>query len=238
MKVLIVIPARMAATRLPGKPLADINGLPMILRVAEQARAAEIGDVILAVGDKEIAEVAEQADYRYVMTDPDLPSGSDRVHAALQTLDPNKNYEIIVNLQGDLPNIDPELLRQAVQPFTKENCDIVTLANEIAEEAEKDNPNVVKIAVTQSGKALYFSRARIPHGPGPCYHHIGIYAYKRAALERFVSLPPSPLEIREKLEQLRALEDGMTINVVFTDKAPIGVDTPEDLEKVRGILSA
>jgi len=233
MKPIVLIPARMASTRLPGKPLADIAGKPMIVRVWEQAVAAKVGPVVVAAAEREIADAVEAAGGRAVMTAPELPSGSDRIFAALEAV--GGDHDVVVNLQGDLPALDPGYVRAAVEALP--GHDVATLAAEIGDPADFDNPNVVKPAVTWTtagqGRALYFSRARIPHGSGALFHHVGIYAYTREALARFVKLPPSPLEQREKLEQLRALEAGMTIAVARVDKVPLSVDTPEDLEKAK-----
>lgn len=239
---LIIIPARMASTRLPGKPLASIAGLPMILHVAERASRARAGRVIVAAGDPEIASVVSRAGYEAVLTDPDLPSGSDRVHAAAQQLDPHGESRIIINLQGDLPGLDPETLRAALRPLEDPAIDIGTLVAPIRTDTEARTDSVVKVAcafapaTAQTARALYFSRQPIPWGSGPLWHHVGVYAWRRTALARFVSLPESPLEKREKLEQLRALEAGMTIGCARIAEAPFGVDTPEDLDRARRIL--
>ncbi|MBB3066093.1 MULTISPECIES: 3-deoxy-manno-octulosonate cytidylyltransferase [Limibacillus] len=244
---IVVIPARMAASRLPGKPLAQIAGVPMIVQVLRRAQEADVGPVVVAAGDREILEAVEAAGGRAIMTDPDLPSGSDRIHQALERCDPERRHNVVVNLQGDLPTLDSAALRTVLVPLSDTSVDIATLCAEIKEEAERTNPNVVKIACLFEGpgrqaKALYFSRAPIPWDQGntalPLYHHIGIYAYRRQALDRFVSLPPSPLEKREKLEQLRALEAGMRLGVACVDTIPLGVDTPADLERARQMLSA
>jgi 3-deoxy-manno-octulosonate cytidylyltransferase (CMP-KDO synthetase) len=237
MNPIVLIPARMASTRLPGKPLADICGVPMIVRVWRQAVAAGLGPVVVAAAEREIAAAVEAAGGRAILTTPDLPSGSDRIFAALKAVDPEGAHDVVVNVQGDLPALDPGYLRAAVAALP--GHDIATLAAEIDDPADRDNPNVVKPVVAwtgAAGRALYFTRARAPHGDGPLFHHVGLYAYTRAALARFVSLPPSPLERREKLEQLRALEAGMTIAVARVDKVPLSVDTPEDLERARAWL--
>ncbi|WP_019645533.1 3-deoxy-manno-octulosonate cytidylyltransferase [Novispirillum itersonii] len=240
---LVVIPARMASTRLPGKPLADIAGAPMIVQVWRRAMEAGIGPVLVACAEAEIADAVTAAGGQAVLTDPDLPSGSDRVWQAVLRFDPQARHDVIVNVQGDLPTLDPALVRAALEPLADPAVDLATLVAEITEPEERTNPNVVK-AVTgldrtgRQGRALYFTRATAPWGDGPLWHHIGLYAYRRSALERFVSLPPSPLEQREKLEQLRALENGMRIDCVRVDTVPLGVDTPADLEKARQILSA
>ncbi|HEX4295579.1 MAG TPA: 3-deoxy-manno-octulosonate cytidylyltransferase [Rhizomicrobium sp.] len=238
MKPIVLIPARMASTRLPGKPLADIAGLPMIVRVWRQAVAAGVGPVVVAAAEAEIVQAVEAAGGRAVLTAPGLPSGSDRIFAALQAVDPDGEHDVVINLQGDLPALDPDAIRAVVDALAATGADIATLAAEIDDAAERDNPNVVKPVVAWDvgealGRALYFTRARAPHGDGALYHHIGIYAFKRAALRRFVEMEPSPLEKREKLEQLRALEAGMTIAVARVDEVPLSVDTPEDLQKAR-----
>lgn len=243
---IIVIPARMASTRLPGKPLADICGVPMIVQVWRRACEAGIGRVVVAAAEREIAEAVRAAGGEAVMTDPDLPSGSDRIWQALGTVDAGGRHDIVLNVQGDLPTLDPALVRRAAEALSVPGTDISTLAAEIKVEEERTNPNVVKAVVAfrrppsdrPSGRALYFTRATAPWGAGPHYHHIGLYGYRREALARFVALPPSPLELREKLEQLRALEAGMAIEVALVDTVPLGVDTPADLEKARAALSA
>jgi 3-deoxy-manno-octulosonate cytidylyltransferase (CMP-KDO synthetase) len=242
MKPIVLIPARMASTRLPGKPLADIGGVPMIVRVWRQAVAAGVGPVVVAAAEHEIAEAIEIAGGRAVMTAPDLPSGSDRIYAALERIDRGYKHDVVVNLQGDLPALNPDYIRAVVDTLAATGADIATLAAGIDNEADRDNPNVVKPVVAwgvgeDRGRALYFTRARAPHGEGPLFHHIGIYAYTREALTRFVTLPPSALEKREKLEQLRALEAGMSIAVARVAEVPLSVDTPEDLKKAREIIS-
>lgn len=244
MSSLIIIPARMASTRLPGKPLADIAGRPMIVHVAERARESGIGRVAVATDTQEVADAVEQAGFEAVMTRSDHESGSDRIFEALGKLDPQGVCERVINLQGDLPTIAPEDIRAVAGPLDDPEIDIATLGVEITDAAEKTNPNVVKIvgaplpADASRLRALYFTRATAPWGEGPLYHHVGIYAYRRAALERFVSLPPSVLERRERLEQLRALEAGMRIDAQIVASVPLGVDTPEDLEKARTRLLA
>ena len=238
MSCVVIIPARMASTRLPGKPLADISGAPMIVRVWRAAVAADIGPVVVAAGDEEIVSALQAAGGTAVLTDPQLPSGTDRVFAALQAFDPENAHDVVINLQGDLPLLDPASLRAVRETLAASGSDIATLAARIADAADFDNPNVVKPAMAWEkgetyARALYFSRSRVPSGAGDLYHHIGIYAFRREALARFVSLPPSALEQRENLEQLRALEDGMTIAVGIVDKPPLSVDTPADLEKAR-----
>ncbi|MFJ6328362.1 MULTISPECIES: 3-deoxy-manno-octulosonate cytidylyltransferase [unclassified Rhizobium] len=241
-KTLVLIPARMASTRLPGKPLADICGLPMIVQVAKRAREAAIGRIIVAVDDKDVYDAVANAGFDVVMTRGDHQSGSDRIYEALQAVDPQGRAEIVVNVQGDLPTIDPETIRASLRPLENPAVDIATLTVEIKDEEEKTLPSVVKVVgspISDSRlRALYFTRTTAPYGEGPLYHHIGLYAYRRAALEKFVSLGPSTLERRESLEQLRALEAGMRIDVEIVDTVPLGVDTPKDLEKARRILSA
>lgn len=239
-KTLLVIPARMASTRLPGKPLADIAGSPMIVHVARRAAEAEIGEVVVATDEKAICEVVEAAGFTAVMTRSDHLSGSDRIAEAVGIVDPRGEVETVINVQGDIPAIEPAAIRACRAPLDDPAIDIATIAVEIADPAEKTNPNIVKVIGTPRGekllRALYFTRATAPHGDGPLYHHIGLYAYRRAALERFVALAPGTLEKRESLEQLRALENGMRIDVAIVKSVPLGVDTPEDLEKARRIL--
>jgi len=240
-RTLVLIPARMAATRLPGKPLLDIAGLPMIVHVLRRAEAAGIGRVAVATDTPEIAAVVTSHGGQAVMTRADHPSGSDRIYEALCKLDPGGEAEIVVNLQADFPTILPDNIRSVLGPLADPAVDIATLAAEIHTEEESANPNVVKAVGSPVGagrlRALYFTRATVPWGEGPRYHHIGLYAYRRAALERFVSLPPSALEQQEKLEQLRAIEAGMRIDVTIVDTVPRGVDTPADLETARYILA-
>ena len=240
-KTLVLIPARMASTRLPGKPLADICGLPMIVQVARRAREAAIGRIVVAVDHEDTYAAVANAGFDVVMTGKDHQSGSDRIYEALQAVDPQGRAEIIVNVQGDLPTIDPETIRASLRPLENPAVDIATLTVEIKDEEEKTLPSVVKVIGSPISenrlRALYFTRATAPYGKGPLYHHIGLYAYRRAALAKFVSLGPSPLELRESLEQLRALEAGMRIDVEIVDTIPLGVDTPADLEKARRILS-
>jgi len=223
----------MQATRLPGKPLADINGRPMIAHVIDRAKEADIGPVVVAAAETEIAEAAEQYGAKAVLTDPDLPSGSDRIKAALDSLDKDRKYDVVINVQGDIPTISPLSIRAALTPLEEPSVDISTLVAEIKTQEELLNPNVVKAVLAASGRALYFSRALVPTGSGPVYHHIGLYGYRRKALERFVQLQPSPLELRERLEQLRALEDGMVISAAVVDDIPLGVDDRYDLERAR-----
>jgi 3-deoxy-manno-octulosonate cytidylyltransferase (CMP-KDO synthetase) len=240
-RILVLIPARMAATRLPGKPLLEMAGLPMIVHVVRRAEAAGIGRVAVATDTAEIAAVVKAHGGEAIMTRADHASGSDRIFEALGSLDPDGKAEIIVNLQGDFPTISPDNIRDVLAPLEGPAVDIATLAAEIHTEEEASNPNVVKAVGSTIGprrlRALYFTRATAPHGDGPRYHHIGLYAYRRAALERFVRLPPSPLEQQEKLEQLRALEAGMRIDIGIVDTVPRGVDTPADLEATRRILA-
>ena len=237
---LIVIPARMASTRLPGKPLAEIAGAAMIVQVWRRATEAGIGPVLVAADSLAIADAIKAAGGEALLTDPDLPSGSDRIFAALQQFDPGRRFDVIVNLQGDLPTIDPASVRASLLPLQDPAVDIATLVARIVRAEERDDPNVVKAVGSPLGpkrlRALYFTRATAPWGEGDLFHHIGLYAYRRAALERFVALPPSALERREKLEQLRALEAGMRIDIEIVDSVPLGVDTPQDLERARKIL--
>jgi 3-deoxy-manno-octulosonate cytidylyltransferase (CMP-KDO synthetase) len=239
-RALVLIPARMAATRLPGKPLLDICGLPMIVHVLRRAEAARIGRVIVATDAPDIADAVTTHGGEAVMTRSDHPSGSDRIFEALQTIDGAGQIDTVINVQGDLPTIAPEDIRAVLAPLAAASVDIATLAAVIAKDEEHTNPNVVKVVGSPVGatrlRALYFTRATAPYGEGPRYHHIGLYAYRRSALARFVALPPSPLETREKLEQLRALEAGMRIDVTVVDTVPLGVDTPHDLEIARQML--
>jgi 3-deoxy-manno-octulosonate cytidylyltransferase (CMP-KDO synthetase) len=242
MNPILLIPARMASTRLPGKPLAEIAGRPMIVRVWEQAMAAGLGPVAVAAAEPEIVAAVEEAGGRAVLTAPDLPSGSDRIFAALGILDPDGRHDVVVNLQGDLPALAPGDIRAVVAALTESGADIATLAAEIDHPADHDNPAVVKPVVAwqpdgRRGRALYFTRAGAPAGEGPLFHHVGIYAYTRAALAKFVALPPSPLEKREKLEQLRALEANMSIAVARVDSVPLSVDTPADLARANQLLA-
>ena len=240
-RTLVLIPARMAATRLPGKPLLDIAGLPMIVHVLRRAEAAALGRVAVATDAPEIAAAVTSHGGEAVMTRANHLSGSDRIYEALGKLDPRGEAEIVINLQGDFPTILPENIRDVLAPLADLAVDIATLAAEIHTEEESDNPNVVKMVGSPLGerrlRALYFTRARAPWGDGPRYHHVGLYAYRRAALERFVALPPSALELQEKLEQLRAMEAGMRIDAAIVDTVPRGVDTPADLETARQILA-
>ncbi len=242
-KVLTIIPVRLASTRLPNKPLADICGKSMIQRVYEQALAADLGDVLIACDGEEIALEAKKIGAKFVITDPNLPSGTDRIYAAYKNF--GKDFDVIVNLQGDLPNIDPQVIRASADAALAHDCDIATVASKIKNESEISNPNVVKIAISfkekNLGKALYFSRCPIPFSKtneADFYHHIGIYAYKKSALEKFVKLAPSTLEQRESLEQLRALENDMTIFVKVVEAHPLSVDTKEDLEIVTNLIAS
>jgi len=237
----ILIPARMAATRLPGKPLADIGGVPMIVHVLRRAAEAGVGPVIVATDSREIAAAVERGGGEAVLTRPDHPSGSDRLHEALGKVDPAGRFQAVVNVQGDLPTLDPADVRAALALLADPVVDVATAAAEIRNPEERTNPNVVKVVGSPASprrlRALYFTRATAPYGEGPLYHHIGLYAYRRAALARFVALPPSPLEVREKLEQLRLIEAGLRIDVALVDSVPLGVDTPEDLEAARRALT-
>ncbi|CAA9281492.1 MAG: 3-deoxy-manno-octulosonate cytidylyltransferase [uncultured Craurococcus sp.] len=241
MRPIVLIPARMAATRLPDKPLADIHGLPMIVHVLRRAQEADIGPVAVATDTPRIAEAVEAAGGRAVMTRADHPSGSDRIHEALERVDGKGSHDLVVNVQGDLPTIDPAAIRAAASLMAAEEVALGTLVAEILREEEKTASQVVKMVGTPLGggrhRALYFTRATAPWGEGPLYHHIGLYAWRREALGRFVALPPSPLERREKLEQLRALEAGMRIDAQEVAVVPLGVDTAEDLARARAMLA-
>jgi 3-deoxy-manno-octulosonate cytidylyltransferase (CMP-KDO synthetase) len=238
-RTIILIPARMASTRLPGKPLADIHGLPMIVHVQRRAAEAGIGEAVVATDSEAVQAAVEKSGGRAVLTSTGHLSGSDRIHEALHALDPEARVDTVVNVQGDLPTIDPNDIRAALGPLADPAVDIATLAAVIHDRAELTNPNVVKVSgpllSAQRMRGLTFTRADA-EGPGPHYHHIGLYAYRRAALERFVALPPSPNELRERLEQLRALDNGMRIDVAIVKSVPLGVDTPEDLAKARAML--
>ena len=232
----------MASRRLPGKPLADIHGEAMIVHCWRRAVAADVGPVVVACGEREIADAVTDAGGQAILTDPDLPSGSDRAAAALAIADPSRRHDVVVNMQGDMPTFDPTLVHAALARLDTPGVDIATLACLITDERERGDPNVVKAVISlpaggRIGRALYFSRALVPAGAGDHFHHIGLYAYERAALERFVSLPPGPLEMRERLEQLRASEAGMRIDVALVDTAPLGVDTPADLARARDALA-
>jgi 3-deoxy-manno-octulosonate cytidylyltransferase (CMP-KDO synthetase) len=240
MNPVILIPARLAATRLPNKPLADIHGLPMIVHVWRRAMEADIGAVVVATDSEAIAEAVTRAGGRVQMTRADHPSGSDRIAEALDALDPEGQHDVVVNVQGDLPTIAPATIRAALAPMEDAQVDIATLVAEITREEERTASQVVKMVGTETApgqfRCLYFTRATAPWGEGPLWHHIGLYAWRRTALTRFVALPPSPLERREKLEQLRALEAGMRIAAVAVDAVPLGVDTPEDLDRAREMM--
>ena len=243
MTPIIIIPARLGSIRLPNKPIADIAGLPMIVRVWQQAMAADVGPVVVACGDKAIYDAVWDHGGNAVMTDPDLPSGSDRVAAAVQVSDPGGEFDPIVNVQGDLPLLDQEAVVAALRPLERSpEVDVSTLASVICDPEEADNPNVVKVVTSLRdedhavARALYFTRAQAPAGDGPLWHHIGLYAYRRAALARFVASVPSVLELRENLEQLRGLENGLRYDVARVDTVPFGVDTPDDLARVRAMI--
>ena len=242
-RVLVVIPARLQSTRLPDKPLADIGGIPMIVRVWRRAMAAAVGRVVVTTDADSVVAAVRGAGGEAVMTRPDHVSGSDRVFEAVSQVDPDRQYDFVLNLQGDLPGMDADLPRQCLAPLQQLGPDVATIAAEMTNASDWTNPNSVKVVATPTGvprqmRALYFTRATAPHGPGPLLHHFGMYAYRRPALERFVSLKPSPLELREQLEQLRALEDGMRIDLTLVDSIPVEVNTPEDLEFARRVLAA
>ena len=230
----------MASTRLPGKPLADIHGLPMIVQVWKRACEAGVGPVVVAADSPEIVAAVEAAGGRAVLTGDHHQSGSDRIFEAIGLVDPERRFDTIVNVQGDLPTVAAATVQAAVAPLANPDVDISTVCALIHRDEERTDPNVVKVVGSEIApgrfRALYFTRATAPHGPGPLWHHIGLYAYRRSALERFVSLPPSPLEQREKLEQLRALEAGMRIDVAVVTDVPLGVDTPGDLIRARDLL--
>jgi 3-deoxy-manno-octulosonate cytidylyltransferase (CMP-KDO synthetase) len=238
---IVLIPARMNATRLPGKPLADIHGAPMIVHVLRRATEADVGPVWVATDDRRVMEAVASAGGKAIMTRSDHPSGSDRIFEALGAVDADGVHDVVINIQGDLPTIECSVVRACLAPLAERTVDIATLATPITREQEKDDPNVVKVIVTELDptrfRALYFTRARAPWGDGRLLHHIGLYAYRRDSLRRFVASSPSPLERREKLEQLRALEAGMRIDVALVDTAPLGVDAPEDLERARVMLA-
>ena len=229
----------MGSHRLPGKPLADMGGTPMIVRVWQQAVAANLGPVIVACAEPEIKVAIEGAGGQAVLTDPDLPSGSDRVRAAADIYDPTGKFGIILNLQGDMPLIDPHVLKKTVSGFERySEADIITAVTMMHDSREIDSPHIVKAVLASDGRALYFSRSAVPHGGKTMFHHVGLYAYRRAALTRFCELPPSKLEQAERLEQLRALENGLVIYAVELDDAPAGIDTPEDLQRANARLAA
>jgi 3-deoxy-manno-octulosonate cytidylyltransferase (CMP-KDO synthetase) len=238
---IVLIPARMASTRLPGKPLASIHGEAMIVHVWRRAMEAGIGPVLVAADDHKIVQAVTAAGGRAILTRPDHPSGSDRIFEAIGAVDPAGRHDVVVNVQGDLPTIEAHVVRTAAAAVEAEGVDIATLATPITRDEERDDSSVVKAIGTEIApgrlRALYFTRARAPWGDGPLYHHIGLYVYRREALARFVALPPSPLERRERLEQLRALEAGMRIDIALVETAPLGVDTPADLERARDMLA-
>jgi 3-deoxy-manno-octulosonate cytidylyltransferase (CMP-KDO synthetase) len=239
---LVVIPVRLGSTRLPQKPLAEIMGKPMVQHVWERAVSADIAPVVVATDHESIAGIIRELGGQVVMTPPDLPSGSDRVHAAVESYDPKGKYDVVINLQGDLPDISPDTVAAVLKPLNDKTFDVATLAAVIKDREELSDTNVVKVALSlRSGKgaqALYFSRSMIPSGPGPHYHHIGLYAYRRPILEKFVSLPPSPLELQERLEQLRLLEAGVSFGVELVRSIPVSVDTEADLYRARTLLAA
>lgn len=244
MRPIVIIPSRLGSTRLPGKALADIHGVPMIVHAWRRGVEADIGPVVVAAGDQAIVDAVRDHGGRAILTDPNLPSGSDRAHAALTLFDAENLYDTVVVLQGDLPTIAPAVVRTTLEPLAViADCQIATLATEIVSAEELAAPSVVKIALAinwgeSMGRAVYFSRLPIPAGDGPHYHHIGMYAYRRQALARYVALPRGSLEQRESLEQLRALEHGMRIDVSIIKTEPLGVDTAEDLERARSLLSS
>lgn len=233
MNPIVIVPARLAATRLPNKPLADVGGLPMIVRVLRRAEAAAVGPVVVAAGDREIVQAVEAAGGRAVLTDPALPSGSDRVLAAVDAVDPDRRHDLVINLQGDMPFVDPQIVADAVALLRdRPACDVATVVTPEASPGDRANPDVVKAILTEAGRALYFTRSTL-YGDAPVWRHVGIYGYRREALERFCAAPPSSLERREKLEQLRALELDLQIWATTAAEAPISVDTPADLEAAR-----
>ena len=242
---IVVIPARMASTRLPDKPLADIAGDAMIVHVCRRAMEADCGPVVVACAEQVIADTIEAAGGKAVLTDPDHPSGSDRIYEAVEKFDPDGRFDVVINLQGDIPTIEKAAVRAVLDPLDDADIDIATLVTEITDAEERTNPNVVKAVVAfgagdDIGRAIYFSRATVPWcdaDDAPLFCHIGVYAYRREALRRFIELPPGVLEQRERLEQLRALENGMRIAAARVDTVPLGVDTPADLELARKVLS-
>jgi 3-deoxy-manno-octulosonate cytidylyltransferase (CMP-KDO synthetase) len=244
LSAIVIIPARMAATRLPGKPMAEIAGLPMIVHVWRRAMEANVGRVVVATDDLAIAAAIELAGGEAAMTRPDHVNGTLRIHEALGNL--GSDADIVVNMQGDIPTISPTAVQAALAPLAEPEVDLATICAEITRAEERTDPNVVKVIGSPANlteedanilRVLYFTRATAPHGPGPLYHHIGLYAWRRTALDRYVTLSPTPLEQREKLEQLRALENGMRIDAAIVDEVPLGVDTPADLERARDILA-
>ena len=239
----ILIPARMGASRFPDKVMAEIYGAPMIVQVWRRAQASAVGRVVVAAAEQVIADAIVAEGGEAVLTDPDHPSGSDRIYEALCRIDPAGAHDAVLNVQGDLPTIEPEAIRAAMAPLDDLGVDIATIGAEIQRAEERTDPNVVKAVVAieppaKMGRALFFTRATAPSGDGPLYHHMGLYAYRRAALERFVALPPGILERREKLEQLRALEAGMRIDLALVDTVPLGVDTPADLARAEALLAS
>ena len=240
MNPIVLIPARMAATRLPGKPLLPIAGVPMVVQVWRRAREADVGPVLVATDDPRIVAAVEAEGGRAALTRADHPSGTDRIHEALEAIDPDGRHDAVVNLQGDLPTVDPGIVGAALLPLADPEVAVSTLAAAISRDGERADPNVVKLVGTIVApgrlRALYFTRATAPWGEGPLYHHIGLYAFRRAALRRFVAMPPSPLERREKLEQLRALEAGMRIDAIVVDTVPLGVDDPAELARARAMF--
>ena len=240
MKPIVLIPARMGSTRLAGKPLADIAGVPMIVHVWRRALEADLGPVLVATDDDRIVAAVAAAGGRAVMTRADHPSGTDRIHEAVEAIDPDGRHDVVVNVQGDLPTVEPRAVRAALSPLEDAEVAISTLAAVIVRDAEKTDSNIVKVVGCEHApgrlRALYFTRATAPWGEGPLFHHIGLYVYRRAVLRRFVGLPPSRLERREKLEQLRALEAGMRIDVAVVETVPLGVDTAAELERARAML--
>ncbi len=241
MNPVVVIPARMQAIRMPGKPLVDIHGEPMIVHVWRRALAAAIGPVVVASGDQVVLDAVGKAGGNTVLTRGDHATGTDRVHEAVEAFDPERNFDVVVNLQGDLPMIQPAIIRAAPLPLSDPAVDMATVVAEITDDADRHDLNVVKAVVSlepnrRIGRALYFSRAAVPAGDGPAYHHIGLYAYRRAVLARFVALPPGVLELREDLEQLRGLEHGLRIEASLVEAMPVSVDTPADLERARRLL--
>jgi len=240
---IVLIPARLASQRLPDKPLAELGGVPMIVHVWRRGCEADVGPVVVACAEQEIARAVEAHGGTAILTDPALPSGSDRILQALTKFDPERRFERIVNLQGDLPSLEPEPIRAVLEPIEQLGTDIGTLARVIEAPHQRDDPSVVKPVVAwdrdnpRLGRALYFSRATVPSGDGVLHHHIGIYGFRRAALEKFAALPASPLEQRERLEQLRALENGMTIGVALVDTNPLEINTPEDLERAHSTFA-
>jgi 3-deoxy-manno-octulosonate cytidylyltransferase (CMP-KDO synthetase) len=241
MNPVVIVPARLAATRLPGKPLADIHGEPMIVHVWRRAMEADLGPVIIATDTETVALAVREAGGQAVMTAPEHPSGSDRIHEALAKCDPDRHFDPVINLQGDLPTVRPDTVRAAALLLEDQDVMIGTPVAVILREDERTASSVVKMVGSQIApdrfRVLYFTRATCPWGEGPVYHHIGLYAWRRAALERFVTLPASPLEQREKLEQLRALENQMRIDAIVVGEVPLGVDTPHDLDRAREMIS-